>query len=203
LLIPAKESAFLGAYNEIVTRFMEKSLVKELKDIFERFLTEIGLKNVKVKLVGGYPEVFVEDLWGKVLPLEESPSGVREAITIALAFATEGEGVEALFIEEVEAHLHPKALNNIIELAWNSVLIRERSPVYLIMTIHNPIVLSKLNNLILKTGDEYHRIVSVIHFKKVNGFIESEEVKVSREGFDESSLGEIFIELLEERGEIA
>ena len=199
LMVPARESAFLAAYNKLVTRFREKGPLKELGKPFRDFLAEIGLRSVEVRLVGGYPEVYVEDKWGVKLPLEECPSGVRESLSAALALVTEGEGTEALFIEEVESHLHPKALDRMISLAWEAVLRREESPIYLIMTTHNPIVLSKLNNLILRAGEEFHELVTVAYLKDIDGGVEAEELEVSKEGFDESGLSEIFVELLEER----
>ena len=106
-------------------------------------------------------------------------------------------------MEEIESHLHPKALDRMIRLAWEAVLKREKSPIYLVMTTHNPIVLSKLNNLILKTGLETYNLVTVVHLKEVDGTVESEELEVSEEGFDESKLSGIFVELLEERAEVA
>ncbi|RLF04285.1 MAG: hypothetical protein DRK00_07065 [Thermoprotei archaeon] len=199
LMVPARESAFLAAYNKLVTRFKERGPLEELRKSFRDFLAEIGLRSVEVRLVAGHPEVYVEDRWGVKLPLEECPSGVRESLSAALALVAEGKGVEALFIEEVESHLHPKALDRMISLAWEAVLRREESPMYLIMTTHNPIVLSKLNNLILKTGEELHELVTVVYLKDVDGGVEAEELEVSERGFDESGLSEIFVELLEER----
>jgi len=202
LLVPARESAFLAAYNRLAVRFREKGPSEELEELFKEFLAEIGLKNIEVRLIGGYPEIYVEDIWGKKLPLEECPSGVRESLSAALALVAEGVGSEVLFVEEIESHLHPKALDYLIRLAWEAVLKREESPIFLIMTTHNPIVLSKLNNLILKTGKGVHELVTVIHLREANGVVESEELKVSEKGFDESGLSEIFVELLEERGEL-
>ncbi|MFZ8795847.1 MAG: hypothetical protein ACO2O2_18490 [Acidilobaceae archaeon] len=47
-------------------------------------------------------------MWsGKRLHISESPSGVREAITVALALAL--PEYHMVFIEEPEAHLHPRA----------------------------------------------------------------------------------------------
>ncbi|RLE92102.1 MAG: hypothetical protein DRN04_11215 [Thermoprotei archaeon] len=109
LLVPARESAFLAAYNRLAVRFREKGPLKELEKPFKKFLAEIGLKNIEVRLIGGYPEIYVEDIWGKKLPLEECPGGVRESLSAALALVTEDKGLEALFIEEIESHIHPRA----------------------------------------------------------------------------------------------
>ncbi|RLE92101.1 MAG: hypothetical protein DRN04_11210 [Thermoprotei archaeon] len=57
---------------------------------------------------------------------------------------------------------------------------------FLIMTTHNPIALSKLNNLILKTGEKGYDLVTIVHLREVNGAVESEELEVSEKGFDES-----------------
>lgn len=88
-----------------------------------------------IQPVGGFPEVIIEDLWGRRLPLDECPSGIREAFTLIAGLATEGDGTEALFAEEVEAHLHPKALDQLISLAWEAALNREK-PHFL--HSHNP-----------------------------------------------------------------
>ena len=74
-----------------------------------------------------------------------------------------------------------------IELAWKAVLSRmNKKLMFLIMTTHNPIALSKLNNLILKTGEKGYDLVTIVHLREVNGAVESEELEVSEKGFDES-----------------
>jgi len=203
LFVPAKESTFLSAYNELMARFREGKILGGLGEMFEGFLAELGLRRVNVRMVGGYPETLVEDVWGRVLPIEEGPSGVREALCVAVALSTEEARSEALFVEEIESHLHPKALAKLIELAWKAVLTRREmgKPLFFIATTHNPVVLSKLNNLIIKTGGRSHELVTVIHLKEEGGKVVGEELRIDERGFDESALGEIFVELLEERGE--
>lgn len=203
LFVPAKESTFLSAYNELMARFREGKILERVRELFEGFLAELGLRKVNIRMVGGYPETLVEDTWGRVLPIEESPSGIREALCVAIALSTAEMSSGALFVEEIESHLHPKALAKLIELAWRAVLTRWEMgrPLFFITTTHNPVVLSKLNNLIIKTGKKSHELVSVIHLKEEGGKVVGEELRVDEGGFDESALGEIFVELLEERSE--
>jgi len=204
LFVPAKESTFLSAYNELMARFKEGKILGGLGELFKGLLAELGLRKVNVRMVGGYPETLVEDVWGRVLPIEESPSGIREALCVAIALSTEETHSETLFVEEIESHLHPKALAKLIELTWKAVLTRWEmgKPLFFIATTHNPVVLSRLNNLIIKTGNKSHKLVSVIHLKEKGGKVVGEELRVDEKGFDESALGEIFVELLEERSEV-
>jgi len=205
--VPAKEAAFLSTHIELMERLRKKGIVKNLEEFYEKLLKELGIRNAIIQLVGGLPEVIIEDLWGKRLPLEKCPSGIRETFSLIAALATEGAGTEALFAEEIEAHLHPKALDRLISLIWEAVLIRQESPIFFIATTHNPVVLSKLNNLILKTArareryENPHDLVTIVHLKEEDDGVVGEELEVSKNGFDESKLSEIFIELLEERAE--
>lgn len=201
LVVPAKESSFLAAHEKLVRRFRDYGLKGELKEHFQDFLTEAGIKSVDIRLVAGYPEVVVEDRWGRKLPLEECPSGIRESLTIALALVANVEGLEAIFVEEVESHLHPKALDRMLRLAWKSLLSGNRA-LYLIITTHNPLVLSVVNNLVMKT-EQGHELVSITYLREMDGVVKSEEIEVSEKGFDETALSAIFTELLEERAELS
>ncbi|RLF09752.1 MAG: hypothetical protein DRJ69_04125 [Thermoprotei archaeon] len=200
LTVPAREAAFLAAYDKLMRRFYERKVKEDLRGAYNNFMAEIGVDDVRIRLVGGYPEAVVKDCWGREMLLEECPSGIREALSIALALAVESEGFEALFVEEAEAHLHPKALDRMLRLAWGA-LQAEKRVLYLIVTTHSPIVLSVVNNLVMSLKEGYE-VVSVVHLREIEGGVESEEIEVSEEGFDESELSAIFVELMEERARL-
>ena len=198
LVVPAREATFLSTYSDVMAGVGE--VPDELRGLLELFLAELGIRRPIVRVVGGYPEVLVEDVWGRVLYIEEAPSGVRESLCVAMALAANTNIPEALFVEEVESHLHPKALTRLVELAWAAASIRSRlgRPLFLIVTTHNPIVLSKLNNLIVRRGE--YGLVSVLHLKSGEGGVVGEMLEVDENGFDESVLSDVFVELVEERG---
>ena len=199
-MVPLKERLFESAYIKATLNFRERGVIDIVKASLNNLLAELGVRDVKVERVAGRPMVKVEDKWGNELPLEETPSGIRESLLIVLALASKSKASTSMFIEEIEAHLHPSALRSLMELLCNSIL-AEEGPYYVVLTAHNPIVLSCLNNAILKY-EGLSELISAIHLREADGYVITEDISVTPEGFDESCLSQVFVDLLEERAEL-
>ena len=199
-MVPLKERLFESAYIKAALNFRERGVIEVVKAPFNNLLAELGVRDVKVERVAGRPMVKVEDKWGNELPLEETPSGIRESLLIVLALASKPRLFTSMFIEEIEAHLHPSALRGLTELLCNSIL-AEEGPYYVVLTVHNPIVLSCLNNAILKR-EGLSELISAVHLREVDGRVVTESISITPEGFDESCLSQVFVDLLEERAEL-
>ena len=78
------------------------------------------------------------------LPLEKSPSGIRELAPIIYLMKYALEPYSMLFIEEPEAHLHPDAQSIVIRALARLI----KHHVLITITTHSSIVLDELNNLI-------------------------------------------------------
>lgn len=112
----------------------------------------------RIKIEGGKEFVKAED--GRMIPFSALSSGQQELLPLAVAIRamlpTEDRtparsmARRFIFIEEPEAHLFPRAQNQLIEILAS--LVSRRKLNSLLLTTHSPYVLSKINNLI-KAGE--------------------------------------------------
>ena len=193
---------------------------------YSRLLDDFDQGNVDLGMIKGYFEElgfslelvekegvklpYVRTWTGSLLPLSEAPSGVRESLPVALALAS--KTFKVIYIEEPEAHLHPRAQRLIAKVISRAV----NSGKFVIMSTHSDFLLSSLSNLIALHSHKERAVnlgvsesealspdkVAVYLTKRGNGYAEVERVKVDEDGIDEKEFVRVAEELVDERGEI-
>ena len=193
LLIPAREAEYIKSQS-ILLALAAREKDEEASKILKPLLRDLGVEEFKIEPVE--QRIYVKDIYGQKLPLEKCSSGIRETIPLILALIAKLPPHTTILVEEPEAHLHPTALKKLIEAIFK---ITCKNKYFTIITTHNPITLTTLNNIILKTGN--HNIITIAYLKEEEGKVKLEEIPVTKEGFDETALTHIFEELLKERAE--
>jgi hypothetical protein len=173
------------------------------------FLEELGCE-LEFKPIGGVYAVYVRTWSGKELPLPLAPSGVRESIATVLALTPSGPST--VFIEEPEAHLHPRAVTRLARLI--GVAVRYKGMI--IVSTHSDHLLVALNNLIalskVKGGAEKLSFsgAKAIDPSMVAAYLVVaegrravvRELRVKDTGIPEDEFAKVSEELLEERSRI-
>ena len=186
---------FIYSYLALLEEF-HKGEIEISKDLFE----ELGF-SLKVVDEGGFKVPYVQ-LWnGKVFPLSEAPSGVREALPMALALNSKKSSV--VYIEEPEAHLHPRAQRIVAKMIANAV----KKGKYVIITTHSEFLLYTLSDLVgLYRKDKEAgldpNMVSAYLLKRGDKYTEVEKLTVDEYGISEEEFGKVAEEMLDERGKI-
>jgi hypothetical protein len=211
---PTLLSGVLGVDSEYVSTYFRLaewlSRNPWVVDLIRPLLEELGV-TIDVRFESGVYNIYVKSWSNKVMPIAMAPSGVREAITVALALLM----VEPInvFIEEPEAHLHPRAqrsLAKIISRAVNmgkNVIVTTHSD-YLITALNNLIALSQLPKRRLKrlgyTKEEVLPPESVAAYlvRTEGDKAVVEKLQVTGEGIPEDEFAKVAEELLGERGRI-
>jgi predicted ATPase len=211
---PTLLSGVLGVDSEYVSTYFRLaewlSRNPWVVDLIRPLLEELSV-TIDVRFESGVYNIYVKSWSNKVMPIAMAPSGVREAITVALALLM----VEPInvFIEEPEAHLHPgaqRSLAKIISRAVNmgkNVVVTTHSD-YLITTLNNLIALSQLPKRRLKrlgyTEEEVLPPESVAAYlvRTEGDKAVVEKLQVTKEGIPEDEFAKVAEELLGERGKI-
>lgn len=181
----------------------------EALELAEDFLEELGCE-LEFKPIGGVYAVYVRTWSGKELPLPLAPSGVRESIATVLALTLIDPSM--VFIEEPEAHLHPRAVTRLARLI--GVAVRYKGMI--IVSTHSDHLFVALNNLIalskVKGGAERlgFRGVEAIDPSMVAAYLVVaegrravvRELRVEDTGIPEDEFAKVTEELLEERSRI-
>ena len=181
----------------------------EALELAEDFLEELGCE-LEFKPIGGVYAVYVKAWSGKELPLPLAPSGVRESIATVLALTLIDPSM--VFIEEPEAHLHPRAVTRLARLI--GVAVRYKGMI--IVSTHSDHLFVALNNLIalskVKGGAERlgFRGVEAIDPSMVAAYLVVaegrravvRELRVEDTGIPEDEFAKVTEELLEERSRI-
>jgi len=216
---PTLLSGVLGVDREYVsTYFRLAELLSRnpwVVELIKPLLEELGV-TIDVRFESGVYNIYVKSRSNKVMPIAMAPSGVREAITVALALFMV-DPIElmpvSIFIEEPEAHLHPGAqrlLARIISRAVNmgkNVVVTTHSD-YLITALNNLIALSQLPKRRLKrlgyTEKEVLPPESVAAYlvRAEGDEAVVEKLQVTGEGIPEDEFAKVAEELLGERGRI-
>jgi predicted ATPase len=200
-------------------------------DSVKPLLNELGILSLEVvpigkEALGGRElyDIYVRMWSGKIVPLALAPSGIREVVTGILALTmiigireypyTRLMFLLNIFIEEPEAHLHPKAqkmLARIIAQAVNTKFKR------VIMTTHSDYLLSALNNHILLSRLPPERLRGLGYSEKeaipseyVAAYLMRidgdkavvERLEISEDGIPEDEFAKVSEELLGERSRI-
>jgi len=173
-------------------------------------LNELGFE-LDIRKEFGVPRIFVRSWSGMVLPLERSPSGVREIIPIVLSLLD--TYVPIIYIEEPEAHLHPKAIRLVPRLMAYAI---NKLGKHVRITTHSDILISQINNLIAMSADpegarelSYEPsellkpgLVRAYWLRRADGHVEVVELPVNETGFDEVEFAEVAEDLFVERSEV-
>ena len=179
---------------------------------FRALLDELNFRPVVVEEFGP-PRIYVETWTGLRLPLEKAPSGIRELLPAMLAILDRGRPL--IYIEEPEAHLHPRAIRLVPRLMAYAI---NRLGKQVRITTHSDILVSQINNLIAMSADpegarelgyepsELLRPEQVraywLRRAKDGDYVEVVELPVSETGFDEVEFAEVAEDLFIERGEV-
>ena len=109
----------------------------------------------------------------------------------------EVKGKHILFIEEPEAHLHPK--NQLMLMEIFSKLIC--ADVKLVMSSHSNYIFNKLNNLVLSGKLDYHCYQPIVLKEKEGGSI-SKALEIDELGANDENFADVSEQLYDEREEI-
>ena len=216
---PTLLSGVLGVDREYVSTYFRLaewlSRNPWVVELIKPLLEELGV-TIDVRFESGVYNIYVKSWSNKMMPIAMAPSGVREAITVALALLMV-DPIElvpvSVFIEEPEAHLHPRAqrlLARLIARAVNmgrNVVVTTHSD-YLITALNNLIALSQLPKSKLKrlgyTKEEVLPPESVAAYlvRTEGDRAVVEKLQVTKEGIPEDEFAKVAEELLGERGRI-
>jgi len=197
---------------EIMLRFSEKIKgITELPDSAKSFLEELGCKDFILKSNGENRSIYVKTWTGKELPLHLAPSGIRESLALILALVAP-ETPSFIFIEESEAHLHPKAnveLAKVIARAINTgkrIVISTHSDLFLV-ALNNLIALSRIKGKAKELGFDENEVVSpeniIAYLVKAEGDkAVVQELEIKDTGIPEDDFAKITEELLDKRAKI-
>ena len=179
---------------------------------FELLLSELGFRPVAAEEFG-IPRIYIEPWAGPRLSLERAPSGIREILLAMLALLD--RNVPLIYVEEPEAHLHPRAIRLVPRLM--AYAINELGK-QIRITTHSDILVSQINNLIAMSADpegarelgyepsELLRPEQVraywLRRAKDGDYVEVVELPVRETGFDEVEFAEVAEDLFVERGEV-
>jgi predicted ATPase len=216
---PTLLSGVLGVDSEYVSTYFRLaewlSRNPWVVDLIRPLLEELGV-TIDVRFESGVYNIYVKSWSTKMMPIAMAPSGVREAITVALALLMvepNGLGPVNVFIEEPEAHLHPRAQRSLARIISRAVNMGKN----VIVTTHSDYLISALNNLIALSQLPKRRLKRLGYTKEevlppesVAAYLVRtegdkalvEKLQVTREGIPEDEFAKVAEELLGERGRI-
>jgi predicted ATPase len=216
---PTLLSGVLGVDREYVSTYFRLaewlSRNPWVVDLIRPLLEELGV-TIDVRFESGVYNIYVKSWSTKMMPIAMAPSGVREAITVALALlmVDPKELVPvSVFVEEPEAHLHPRAQSSLAKIISRAVNMGKN----VIVTTHSDYLISALNNLIALSQLPKRRLKRLGYTKEevlppesVAAYLVRtegdkavvEKLQVTREGIPEDEFAKVAEELLGERGRI-
>jgi len=207
------DEEFRDLYFELAEQLYKNPAVL---DVAKPLLDELGI-SLETRFEAGVYNIYIKTWSGKVHMFSMAPSGVREILSVVLALTIpetlQGLPLINVFIEEPEAHLHPRALKYLSRLIVRAVNSYKR----VFMTTHSDDLIAYINNLVIasRLSDEklvrlgYSReevldpsLVSVYLVKTIGDKAVVEPIEVSEDGISEDEFSRIAEELLGERGKI-
>jgi hypothetical protein len=202
------DEEFVNAMLRIAQVFGESRLVEAL-ELAKDFLEELGCE-LEFKPVGGVYAVYVRTWSGKELPLPLAPSGVRESIATVLALTLIDPSM--VFIEEPEAHLHPRAVTRLARLigvavGYKGMIIVSTHSDHLLVALNNLIALSKVEGGAKRLGFSGAKAIDPSMVAAYLVVAEGRravvrELRVEDTGIPEDEFAKVAEELLEERSRI-
>lgn len=173
------------------------------------FLEELGCE-LEFKPIGGVYAVYVKTWSGKELPLPLAPSGVRESIATVLALTSPEPSM--VFIEEPEAHLHPRAVTRLARLigvavGYKNMIVISTHSDHLLVALNNLIALSKVKDRAERLGFSEAKAIDPSMVAAYLVVAEGRravvrELRVEDTGIPEDEFAKVAEELLEERSRI-
>ena len=204
------EKEFLDLFHELSKAFYRGEIDDNFKDVLNELLKELGCELEIVHEAGVY--VAYLRMWsGRRLHYSEAPSGIREALIVALALASKYNTM--VVIEEPEAHLHPGAQRLLAKLVARAV----NSEKLVVITTHSDYMFSSLNNLLAlnwRSREELGKLgfkeldvlnpsdISVYLIKADNGRAVAEKLTVNSRGIPDEEFAKVVDEILTERARI-
>jgi hypothetical protein len=216
---PTLLSGVLGVDREYVSTYFRLaewlSRNPWVVELIKPLLEELGV-TIDVRFESGVYNIYVKSRSNKVMPIAMAPSGVREAITVALALFMV-DPIElmpvSIFIEEPEAHLHPGAQRLLARIISRAVYMGKK----VVVTTHSDYFITALNNLIALSQLPKRRLKRLGYTEKevlppesVAAYLVRaegdkavvEKLQVTGEGIPEDEFAKVAEELLGERGRI-
>jgi predicted ATPase len=185
-------------------------LPRAIEELLNELLCSDGC--LEVMRVGDIrtPIIYVKTKTGKKVPLHQAPSGIRESIVLVLSLTPSGIGVpNIIFIEEPEAHSHPRAITKLARLIGlgvnngKKVIISTHSD-YLLESINNLISLSKIKEKAGKYGFNESEVIDpesvatyLVKFKGGKSVVK--ELEITDKGILEEEFSEVVKELADQR----
>ena len=208
---PASDMEFMDSLFSMARDYMRGEIDTDAP-VLGLLLRELGFEPLVVEELG-IPRIYVKPWLGPRLPLERAPSGVRELLPAVLALLDRNRPL--IYIEEPEAHLHPRAIRLVPRLMAYAI---NRLGKCVRITTHSDILVSQVNNLIAMSADpegarelgyepsELLRPEQVraywLRRAEDGNYVEVVELPVSETGFDEVEFAEVAEDLFIERGEV-
>jgi len=173
-------------------------------------LGELGVTPRPVLRAGVY-EVEVCSWTGKCTPISMAPSGVREVLSVALTLIY--PEYLNVFVEEPEAHLHPRALRHLAGLIARAVNDGKR----VLVTTHSDYLIGYINNLIAASRLPQDKLVElgyredeVLKPERVAAYLVKaigdkavvEPIEITEDGVSEEEFSRVAEEILGERSRI-
>jgi len=186
--------------------YKNQGVLEDLRPLLE----ELGVTPKPVLRAGVY-EVEVCSWTGKCAPISMSPSGVREVLSVALALIY--PYCLNVFVEEPEAHLHPRALRPLAGLIARAVNNGKR----VLVTTHSDYLIGYINNLIVASRLPQDKLVElgyredeVLEPEQVAAYLVKaigdkaivEPIEITEDGVSEEEFSKIAEEILGERSRI-
>jgi predicted ATPase len=198
-------------YRDLYFRLAEwlykyRDILEDLRPLLE----ELGVTPRPVLRAGVY-EVEVCSWTGRCAPISMAPSGVREVLSVALALVYPKH--INVFVEEPEAHLHPRALRHLAGLIARAV----NGGKNVLITTHSDYLIGYINNLIAASRLPRDRLeelgyredevlkpekVAAYLIKPVGDKAVVEPIEIAEDGISEEEFSKIAEEILGERSRI-
>ena len=204
------DEEFSDLFFDLSRALYEQQIKVNLKDTLLDILSELGCK-VEIRGETGRPIIYLRMWNGEVIPYSEAPSGIREAVSPAIALASSRYGV--IIIEEPEAHLHPRAQRLVARLIVRAANTDET---FVIVTTHSDYLLSALSNHVILSGrvdkieELGYDLLDALSPKKISAYLLKlgegksivERLTIGENGIPDDEFAKVVDELIEERARI-
>lgn len=199
-------------YLMLLSNIPESNLSKKFNDIVSEIEKNILKGEVVVDSTNKKLKFFSQEL-NKVFELSFTSSMVSELAPIVAYFKfilnnpyvkgykknTRKNGtINLLFIEEPEAHLHPK-----VQVALMEIFVRlSQMGVKIVMTSHSDYMFSKLSNLVLGEKIAPEKVASILLRSTPEGSVADDSMKAEPDGMHDENFVSVTEELYNERIEL-